>query len=112
MPAGLLRRERYSVVIGPRASQRTIADMAGLCDRLGKDTFMGLCRIPLEELDRLILPRDIADLVVTGPTGPRIVRAMQTGSEPESVDRGSRLAPVPPPLAPAKGHKRSGRPGK
>ena len=42
---------------------------------------MGLCRVPLEELDKLILPRDIADLVVTGRTGVRTVKALRTGKQ-------------------------------
>ena len=74
---------KYSVVIRPKASQRTILSMTGLCDRLGKETFMKLCRFSLEELDRLILPRDIADLVVTGRTGP--VKAVRTGKDSDNA---------------------------
>lgn len=68
---------RYGIQIGPNAMQRTIVNIEGLYKHLGKQQFFRLAKIPLEELDRVILPRDLEGLLSTGRTGPRTVLAVE-----------------------------------
>lgn len=66
----------FSVQVGPRALRRSIADMAGILERIGERQFLELCTLSLEKLDTVLLPKDQARLVLTDRVGPRVVKAI------------------------------------
>lgn len=73
---------QFSVQIGPRASKRTVSDLAAIYDRLGASKFLQISTISLEKLDTLMLPADQADCVRIERIGPRTVRPIPKFAEP------------------------------
>ena len=73
---------QYSVQVGPKASKRSVSDLALIYDRLGASKFLQISTISLEKLDTVMLPSDQADCVRIERTGPRTVRPVPKFAEP------------------------------
>jgi hypothetical protein len=73
---------QFSVLVGPKASKRSVTDMDLIFDRLGAGKFLSVVSISFEKLDTLMLPADQADCVTVERTGPRTIRPVPKFAEP------------------------------
>ena len=73
---------QFSVLIGPKASKRSVSDMDLIFRRLGAGKFLSVVSLSFERLDLLMLPADQADCVTVERTGPRTIRPVPKFAEP------------------------------
>lgn len=62
---------RYVLLVSPAEPRRQIIDMPAIFALLGKEKFLALASITLDDLEKALTPDQLAGVIATARTGPR-----------------------------------------